>query len=54
LKNTYISCFICGEAAIITHNKHDYCVEHYHDRKTLDYISFTSDKNILQKKNKTR
>ena len=45
MENYYVSCSLCNDPAVITKNKHNYCLDHYSDRKTLKTIS---------KKNKDR
>ena len=45
MENYNVSCSLCNEPAVITDNKHNYCLDHYSDRKTLKTIS---------KKNKDR
>ena len=38
MENYNVSCSLCNEPAVITDNKHSYCLDHYSDRKTLKAI----------------
>jgi hypothetical protein len=35
----YVSCSRCNKPAVITNNKHSYCLDHCSDRKTLKAAS---------------
>ena len=39
MENYNVSCSLCNEPAVITDNKHNYCLDHYSDRKTLKALS---------------
>ena len=39
MDNNNVSCSLCNEPAVITDNKHNYCLDHYSDRKTLKALS---------------
>ena len=49
MDNNNVSCSLCNKPAVITDNKHNYCLDHYNDRKTLKNKSKKNDKDRNQR-----